>query len=92
MLFGILGTTFFKGVFNHCVFSPFNPFELLEFDELPDNVDTVQDCYDVGGDWVDSDSNFNNVFSSMRTLFEMATTEGWTLVMWHGIDARGINL
>jgi hypothetical protein len=28
---------------------------------------------------------------SMKTLFEMATTEGWTAVMYQGVDAIGVD-
>ena len=35
--------------------------------------------------------NFNNIFNAMQTLFEMSTTEGWTAVMYNGVDARSPN-
>jgi hypothetical protein len=47
---------------------------------------------DNGGDWVNSDSNFDNSITSMLTLFKMCTTEGWIDIMWSGVDARGSNL
>ena len=32
--------------------------------------------------------NFNHIGNAMQTLFEMSTTEGWTTVMYNGVDAR----
>ena len=38
--------------------------------------------------WRSQDMNFDNVFNAMQTLFEMSTTEGWTAVMYMGVDSR----
>ena len=38
--------------------------------------------------WKSQDMNFDNVFNAMQTMFEMSTTEGWTAVMYMGVDAR----
>ena len=35
------------------------------------------DCYDLGGEWLLYDSNFDNVLHAMVTMFNMMTTEGW---------------
>ena len=42
--------------------------------------------------WKSDDMNFDNVFNAMQTLFEMSTTEGWTAVMYNGVDARSPEL
>jgi hypothetical protein len=42
--------------------------------------------------WDSGASNFDSVFDAMRTLFEMSTTEGWTAVMYDGVDARSPEL
>ena len=42
--------------------------------------------------WSSDDMNFDNVFNAMQTLFEMSTTEGWTAVMYNGVDARSPEL
>ena len=36
--------------------------------------------------------NFDNIFNAMQTLFEMSTTEGWTAVMYNGVDSRSPEL
>jgi hypothetical protein len=45
------------------------------------DIEDRNDCVNLGGEWVNKDSNFDNVANSMITLFEMATTEGWIDVM-----------
>jgi hypothetical protein len=42
--------------------------------------------------WKSDNMNFNNIFNAMQTLFEMSTTEGWTAVMYNGVDARSPEL
>ena len=37
---------------------------------------------DLGGDWMQMDSNFDNVFQAMSTMFKVATTEGWLDIMY----------
>ena len=75
MLFGIQGITFFKGKFFYCHTD--NVEEIL-LDELK----TMWDCYDSGGEWLNSSQNFDNVGAAMLTMFNMMTTEGWVDVMW----------
>ena len=42
--------------------------------------------------WDSGASNFDSIFDAMLTLFEMSTTEGWTAVMYDGVDARSPEL
>ena len=42
--------------------------------------------------WKSDDMNFDNIFNAMETLFEMSTTEGWTAVMYNGVDSRSPEL
>ena len=42
--------------------------------------------------WASDHYNFDNIFNAMRTLFEMSTTEGWTAVMYDGVDSRSPEL
>lgn len=46
---------------------------------------------DYGGEWVNTDDNFDNVFDSMITLFNIMTTEGWIDVMWTAVDSSKID-
>lgn len=45
----------------------------------------------MGGLWVNNDNNFDHISSALLTIFELLTAEGWTQVMYSGIDARGID-
>ena len=84
MLFGILGVTFFKGKFFHCYT------ENIPHEVVP-QVLTMWDCYDLGGEWLQYDSNFDNVGYAIVTMFNLMTTEGWVQIMWHGVDATAIH-
>merc|ERR1719265_2707955 len=47
-------------------------------------------CVEQGGFWLPSLSqSFDNILSSMLTLFEISTTEGWVDVMYSACDSRG---
>jgi voltage-dependent calcium channel T type alpha-1H len=44
---------------------------------------------DYGGDWIRMDSNFDNIWNAMSTMFKISMTEGWLDIMWHQIDSVG---
>jgi hypothetical protein len=85
LLFGIFGLTYFKGTFFNCV-----------MDNIPETMmDLVDDrwfCTNLGGEWVNKDAHFDNIQSSILTLFEMSSTEGWIDIMWTGVDNRGLHM
>jgi len=85
MMFSVLGTTFFKGLFNTC-----------EMKNVPKNlvkrIDTKWECIDLGGEWINRPDNFDDVSQAMLTLFTAATTEGWIDIMWAGLDSTSINV
>jgi len=84
LLFAILGTNLYKGTFYSCHTENI-PAELIP--KIKDKFD----CMDYGGDWVNEDQHFDNVGSSIVTLFNVMTTEGWIGVMWNAVDAAGID-
>eukprot|EP00947_MAST-08B_sp_MAST-8B-sp1_P005525 g5525.t1 len=44
-------------------------------------------CGCFGRKWVPvADNSFNDIFTALETLFEMASTEGWVAVMYHAVD------
>lgn len=48
-------------------------------------------CHEQGGVWKPSLSqNFDNIFQSFITLFEIMSTEGWVDVMYAAADSNGI--
>ena len=80
-VFGIIAVNYLKGVFFYC-----NTIDL----EIQSCVITREDCFDYGGDWVNQDLNFDNIFISLSTLFQISTTEGWVEEMFNGIDFVGV--
>jgi hypothetical protein len=85
LLFAILGTNFYKGAFFKC-----------QNDNIPVQyiplIKDKFDCLDFGGEWVNADQNFDNVITSMVTLFNVMTTEGWIGVMWSAVDSNQIDM
>ena len=83
VLFGIQGVTFFKGKFYNC-----------STDNLPEevlaNIHNMWDCYDVGGEWVRFNANFDDIGNAVITIFNLMTTEGWIDVMWKAVDTTEI--
>jgi len=100
LIFGILGTTYFKGSFYECDFSPLSQAEVeviakeYGFTRQTYVQDfTKENCLNLNLDWVKTiDQNFNNVIQSMMTLFEMSTLENWVNIMHAGINAKGIEI
>jgi len=82
-IFGMTGVNMFKGQFYFC--------DGIDNQDLLDSVQNKHDCYNKGGVWRNSDSNFDNIFSASVALFEMSTTEGWVDIMHKGIDSTGID-
>jgi hypothetical protein len=78
LLFGIFGVNYFKGCLYSC-------------DIDGPHIKDKWDCFDYGGNWVNADRNFDDIFSAMTTLFVLSTTEGWVAIMWQGIDSIGID-
>jgi len=54
-------------------------------------VDTKQDCLDLGGEWKNSERNFDDILAAIPVLFEIITTEGWLEVMYSAIDSRELD-
>ena len=55
-------------------------------------ISSREECLAAGGAWENPLwGNFDNILSSALLLFEMSTLEGWTTVMYAGIDATGVD-
>lgn len=46
---------------------------------------------DYGGDWIRNDSNFDDIFHSMLTMFKVSITEGWIEIMNKAVDNNGMD-
>lgn len=76
LLFSIFGINYFKGTFYFC--------------DQYDGAINKSDCMDHGGNWINNDYNFDNIFNAFVTLYVLASTEGWIDMMWNGVDSVGI--
>eukprot|EP00899_Mesostigma_viride_P021429 jgi/Mesvir1/29288/Mv01554-RA.1 len=85
LIFGILGMQLFMGKMHYCTD------EAME--GLPRaNCTGVEPFTGEERRWHNSACNFDNILHAMLCLFEMATTEGWTDVMYAGVDAVGVGI
>lgn len=72
-LFATIGVKLFKGTMWKC--------KNLN-DEIMEKIQTQYQCYDYGGDWENSDFNFDNILNGMDMLFAVANSSGWTPLMY----------
>jgi len=78
LMFAILGIQLFMGKFFYCSEDPY----LLH---------SKTDCINAGYKWLKFDTNFDNVQNAMKTLFIVATFEGWPAILHQAVDATGID-
>ncbi|XP_054912536.1 voltage-dependent T-type calcium channel subunit alpha-1I-like [Poeciliopsis prolifica] len=79
IIFGILGVQLFKGKFYYCVGSDVK------------NITNKTDCIRAGYRWVHHKYNFDNLGQALMSLFVLASKDGWVNIMYHGLDAVGID-
>ena len=72
LLFAAIGVKLHKGAFTKC--------QNLSEEDL-EKIQTKTDCLDFGGDWINSDFNFDNILKAIDTLFVIANSSGWLPVM-----------
>lgn len=77
-LYGIMGVQIFAGQFYMC--NGTDP--LVSYNTL----DRLA-CEAIGGSWTNAPLNFDNLGQALLTLFVMSTTEGWSNIMYNGMDA-----
>ena len=81
-VFGVLGLSILMGRVSYC-FDPNAPEgtddESIKLDKIP--------CLEQGKDWLTPENNYNNIFSSMVTFFEVSTLETWPDIMFAAIDS-----
>ncbi|XP_061080630.1 LOW QUALITY PROTEIN: voltage-dependent T-type calcium channel subunit alpha-1I-like [Conger conger] len=79
IIFGILGVQLFKGKFFYCL--------------GPDvkNITNKSDCLLASYKWVHHKYNFDNLGQALMSLFVLASKDGWVNIMYHGLDAVGID-
>ncbi|XP_008294833.1 voltage-dependent T-type calcium channel subunit alpha-1I [Stegastes partitus] len=79
IIFGILGVQLFKGKFFYCL--------------GPDvkNITNKSDCLQASYKWVHHKYNFDNLGQALMSLFVLASKDGWVNIMYHGLDAVGVD-
>ena len=78
-VFAILGVQMFGGRFGRCADAP--------------SLTSRAACEGASHEWSNpAFGHFDNVWSAMLLLFEMASLEGWTEVMFAGVDAVGVGV
>ena len=107
LIFGILGMQLFMGKFYYCTCGEAcdTNIEGLAIEDTCVEVIMRADCegpapdefprFDVDGNqcsWENQSMHFDDIFKAMQTLFEMSTTEGWTAVMYSGVDVVGVDM
>jgi len=82
IIFGILGVQLFKGLFFYCDgpdvvnLNITNKFECLQYEE---------------NRWINQKYNFDNLGQALMSLFVLSSKDGWVDIMYHGLDAVGID-
>lgn len=83
LMFGLFGMTFLKNSYYYCA---------TITEEIHLQIHHKSDCFDFGGDWILSEMHFDNIFSALATLYQVATSEGWIGEMFRAVDAKGRDL
>jgi len=73
-IFSILGVQLFSGRLFHCNDHPFT-------------ISTKVDCEAKGAAWENFPQNYDSIFASMLTFFEIQTLEDWHIPAFYAIDA-----
>jgi hypothetical protein len=71
LFFGAIAVRLFKGGFYYC----------SKVDNYLSLIKRKSECFDFGGDWLNKDVNYDNIFVSISSLFQFCTTEGWMWLM-----------
>ena len=82
-VFSLIGIQLFKGLFHYC--SKNNV-------DMEVEIITMYDCMNHGGDWLNYDIHFDNIYMAGLTLFEMFTGKSWCSIITYVQDLDGYNL
>ena len=94
LVFGILGVQLFQGGIGWC--NDEADFIKQKSDcrgwywaDIENEVDVKIGTYRVDREWIVPFNNYDNVFRSMITFFEISTLEMWPTNMFNAIDSVG---
>lgn len=77
LMFGILGMSLLSGKMHYCDLE--NPIGISR-----------DDCKLYNVEWKNINTNFDNIGSSLVTLFAIGTLEGWPDMMYAAVDATDV--
>lgn len=90
----IMLVRYYAGVFYYCDSTNIsNKLEISTLYNIP-GISSLKDekaCIDFGGDWLNSNLNFDNIFQGWRTTFILSTGESWVDIMWSSFTNQGIS-
>jgi voltage-dependent calcium channel T type alpha-1G len=82
IVYGVIGVQLFKGKMYHCVG------ESMEYE----NILTKNDCLrNPHNKWINAEFNFDHIGSALMSLFILTNKDGWSDLMYKGIDAVGVD-
>ena len=56
------------------------------------NITTKSECLlNPDNRWINQKYNFDNIFNALMSLFVLSSKDGWVDIMYHGLDAVGID-
>ena len=56
------------------------------------NITDKADCLQYPGNkWTNQKYNFDNIFNALMALFVLSSKDGWVDIMYHGLDAVGLD-
>lgn len=88
LIFSIMGVQFFKGQFYRCVDEEG---QRVDWKLVPNKEVCCQKAVTHGYSWVNTVSNYDNVFEGYLSLLQVATFEGWMELMSYSVDAVGVD-
>eukprot|EP01065_Artemidia_motanka_P018310 TRINITY_DN2162_c0_g1_i2.p1 TRINITY_DN2162_c0_g1~~TRINITY_DN2162_c0_g1_i2.p1 ORF type:complete len:1885 (+),score=667.97 TRINITY_DN2162_c0_g1_i2:215-5869(+) len=93
-VFAILGLSLFKGKFYTCFGGDLQAYAAAH--NITGRVDVIareEECLLFNGTWgraLNEADHFDNIGNSLLTLFVVAIGEGWSQILFMGIDAAGV--
>ena len=72
----------FKGLFFYC------DGPNIDSQNITDKLDCLRNPQNR---WINQKYNFDNIFNALMALFVLSSKDGWVDIMYHGLDAVGVD-
>ncbi len=80
VIYGAVGVQIYKGQMRVCFVG------IQEIDGI-----SKDDCLKLGGKWLNNGPNFDDILQAILALFQVATLEGWSDLMYKGMDTVAVD-